>query len=205
MPLVPTVVTMFSPEELAEALYKTHVAYFNSSPSDEMLASAWGHNVLECGRDAHGRIKSCRCFNLGNITVTDLSVPYWSIVCAEQQRDKMGKLNGVWVNTAMHFAAFDSLLEGATYYWAFISRRTRSFAAMKLGDGYQFGQALAADHYMTANIESYAKALRGTVHEGLDLVKTVDRSESPEIKDLATKLMNMIALTLDESIKEDAT
>jgi hypothetical protein len=200
--LVPTVVTRFFTRELAEALYKAHVAYFNSAPSDEKLACAWGHNVLECGRDEKQIISSCRCFNLGNITVATQDVPFWSITCSEQQRDKTGKLNGVWISTIMRFAAFDTLLDGAIYYWAFLTRRERSFTAMKTGDGYQFGLALGADHYMTANIEPYSRSLASVVKEGLTFVKDIERDQTPQDRDQVIRIMNLVAITLDESIRE---
>ncbi|MFA4971379.1 MAG: hypothetical protein WC683_02115 [bacterium] len=205
MPKVDTIVTKFTQEELATALCRAHLAYFGETPADPCLACAWAHNVLECGRDAHGVISSCRCFNLGNITIAAKdyeSVPYWQIVCSEQQRNGDGSLNGKWVSTVMRFAAFDSLLDGAIFYWALLARRPRSLAAMRTGDGYKFGLALGADHYMTANPEPYARSLASLAREGAALVQGLAIQDTSGDADRAGQLMNMIALTLDESVRD---
>jgi hypothetical protein len=205
MPKVDTIVTRFTQEELAAALCRAYLAYFGEVPTDPCLACAWAHNVLECGRDAHGVISSCRNFNLGNITIAAKdyeSVPYWQIVCSEQQRDKDGNLNGVWKSTVMRFAAFDSLLDGAIFYWALLMRRPRSLRAMKTGDGFAFGMALAADHYMTANPVPYANSLASLAREGNSLVPNLTCQNTSGDADRAGQLMNMIALTLDESVRD---
>jgi len=201
MPLVPTVTTIFSQTELAEALYRGHVAYFGSAPTPGRLTCAWAHNVLECGRDAHN-IAHCRCFNLGNITVKSQDVPFWSITCAEQQRNPDGSLNGKWVNTVMRFAAFDTLLDGAVYYWAFIVKRPASFAEMASGIGYAFGMALASEHYMTANPEPYAQSLGRLTDEGRKFLATLDLQAKEGDSAQAERLMDLIALTLNDSIEE---
>ena len=204
MPKVDTIVTRFTQEELASALCRAYLAYFGEAPTDPCLACAWAHNTLECGRDPHGVIAHCRNFNLGNITVAakDIeSVAYWQIVCSEQQRDADGKLNGIWKSTVMRFAAFDSLLDGAIFYWAFLVRRPRSLAAMKTGDGYKFGMTLAQDHYMTANPEPYANSLGSLAREGLTLVQGLQYQDTSGDADRAAQLMNLIALTLDESVR----
>ena len=202
MPLVPTITTVFSQTELAEALYRAHVAYFGSPPQPARLACAWAHNVLECGRDAHNNIAHCRCFNLGNITVKSQDVPFWSITCAEQQRNPDGSLNGKWVSTVMRFAAFDTLLDGAVYYWAFIVKRPASFQEMSSGIGYAFGMALAHEHYMTANPETYARSLGHLSDEGRSFINGLDLQAKEGDTAQAEKLMDLIALTLDDSIKD---
>lgn len=207
---VRTQVTVFTEADLAECLRAAYHDTFNTLPGDNCLACAWAHVALECARDGKGNIVSCRNYNLGNITASAkqlaADIPYWSIWCDEQQRDKNGNLNGQWVRTAMRFVAFDSLIAGALYYWQFLAKRPRSLAALRDGFPRKLAYALAADHYMTANPPGYANTLERLFPQGLKVVNALGAFEPGELLIGAPEVDDSLEarfLTLDDEARRE--
>lgn len=165
-------VTRFTEIELAHSLVAAYRAMFGDLESNNqqpynVLVNAWSQIAVECGRDGNGDIAKCRCFNLGNITITqaqiDTGQDYWCLKCKEQLRDAKGLLTGEWKWFDMRFVANPTLQAGAEHYFRFFMapRRAVALNAMRQDDVAVFVSALGAIWYMTANPGPYQRALEG--------------------------------------------
>lgn len=173
--------TIFTEADLARSLVAAYDRVFRAVPTHQTLADAWSQIALECGRDGKGNIIKCRCFNLGNITVSqkqiDAGRDYWKLRCQEQLRDANGKLNGQWKWFDMRFAANESLDAGAEHYFRFFAepKRKQALEGMRLGiDAFVAG--LTAIWYMTANPDHYKAGLRGVQTRAWDLAREAIRN-----------------------------
>ena len=164
--------TIMGEDELAWALMRAFEDGHGRLPVVGELALLWAHNALECGRDGMGKIVHCRCWNLGNLTVSAVEfkagADYWALKCMEQQRDCTGALTGQWKLTTMHFHAFRTLELGAQHYIEFLNQRgyAHAMAGVYSLGARAFGQGLAQDRYMTANPDTYTRALMALQQDG---------------------------------------
>jgi flagellum-specific peptidoglycan hydrolase FlgJ len=155
---LPNKLTPVSTQELLYGLANAWFQLVGEVPSKQSLLVLISQITLESG----AALKSCHCFNLGNIkSTTKDNIDYTYYKCNEVINGKI-----IWFDKpspAARFVAFNTLEEGCLFYLNFLKTRYGKKAgvwdAVLAGDPALFVQKLKQNNYFTASLLSYSTAV----------------------------------------------
>lgn len=155
---VPTIKTIFSIEQLIEAIIKAWQQIYNTIPKKQSVAIIYSQWALETGQG-----KYCWNNNIGNTKAVD-NINSIIEYCV---------LNNVWeiingkkvlippTNPGSWFRSFSTLTDGAIFHLDFLKnhRYKKAWTAVESGNPIDFAHLLKLEKYYTAPEANYTKAI----------------------------------------------
>lgn len=164
-PMTPPVRTVMTPREALAACWTAHQNVLGGPCSTNLLAMLVAQSALETGR-----WKSCYCWNAGNIRGLGPNGAWTSIKGASEIID--GKEVFFGIGPENRFAAYPNAVSGFEGLVRFLgtashppkpNRYQLAWEAAIAGDVGKYCSELHANDYFTANVDLYAKGVRGTL------------------------------------------